>query len=706
MSNNLHPKFVNQILHGDCVQIMGQLPDASIFLTVTSPPYDEMRIYGGHAFDFEAVAQELWRITAVGGVVVWVVQDQVKDGSFTGTKYRQLLYFMGLGFRLHNDLTLEVENAHLPHKVRYVPNSHTAFVLSKGRPRTVRLLRDKRNKTAGVTIPMSHARKKDGTTRTSQNGKPVAQFRHRSDVWNYVGGPATRDKLTHPAMMSERMAEDLILSFSRPGDLVFDPFSGSGTTLKMALLNHRKYCGCEINGPYWAEAVARLQKCEEEYAKRLDEELGLKVVVPPSVELHRKPIKVPTIIVPSKAAVSIKNADVLNALKEMDTAIVDAVMCDPPYALTTIAKRFGKQGSTPPKNGGIDHRIVKGFLGKEWDGALPSVEVWAELLRVAKPGATLLAFGHPRTHHRLMAAIEDAGWEIRDCLSWLYGSGFPKSHDFSRAIDKQSEAAKWLGYGTALKPAWEPVVLAMKAIERSYAANAVEWGVAGLNIDPCRIAAKDKTKFPVGYASGWYGNADRTDDPSPNGRFPANVILDEEAGRLLDLQGPISKGGKRRKSGGRHSRHKGDLLYGGGIGGGPQNAPDTYGDAGGISRFFYCPKASKVERNAGLDGLPIKRPDERQEAAMGIWDKKGIQPQENHHPCVKPLDLCRYLATLILPPERETPRKIIVPYAGSGSEMIGAVQAGWDEIVGIEIDPEHVAIARRRIVHWMKEEAA
>jgi site-specific DNA-methyltransferase (adenine-specific) len=248
------------------------------------------------------------------------------------------------------------------------------------------------------------------------------------------------------------------------------------------------------------------------------------------------------------------------------------------------------------------------------------------------------------------------------------------------------EAAQWHGYGTALKPAYEPIIVAMRPRERSFAKNALEWGVAGLNIAGTLIPANDKTTFPVGYASGWYGNADRTDDPFPNGRFPANVILDEEAGRLLDGQGPVSKGGKYRKSGQRDPRHRGKLLYGGGIGGGPQNAPDTYGDAGGISRFYYCPKATKQERNAGLEGLPIKQPNH----------------QPNGHPTVKPLDLCRYLATLILPPQRDTPRKLLVPYAGTGSEMIGAIMAGWDEVLGIELDAEYVEIAQRRIGYWKK----
>ena len=141
-------------------------------------------------------------------------------------------------------------------------------------------------------------------------------------------------------------------------------------------------------------------------------------------------------------------------------------------------------------------------------------------------------------------------------------------------------------------------------------------------------------------------------------------------GRLLDAQSPISKGNEFRR----------------------------------ISRFYYCLKASKKERNAGLKGLPLKRPDHRHEGKMGMWDRKGIQPQQNHHPAVKPLDLCRYLANLILPPERDTPRKLLIPYAGSGSEAIGEMMVGWGEVLGIELDPEYVEIAQRRIAHWRKGE--
>jgi len=722
MSKHLDPKFINEILLGDCVELMAELPDECQVCSLYSPPYDAIRKYGGHRFDFERFARELYRVTAQGGVAISVIQDQVINGSFTGTKYKQAVHFMDLGFNLLNELTLEVENAHLPQRIRYTPNSHTAFVFSKGRPRVVNLLRDKPNRSAGLFKKDWHSRSEDGTMRSGCYGKRVAPFGLRSDVWRYLGGRPTKDDIDHPAPMIEAMAEDLILSYSRPGDMVFDPLCGAGTSLKMALLNHRLYLGCEIHEPYWKEAIKRLAKAEEEYKKRLDDELNIKIVVP-SIAKPQHNFDVPSIIFPSKAKVSIKQADVLSVLRGLDDNSFDGGFGDPPYGLR--------------------------FMGKEWDGALPSVEVWQGLLRVVKPGAMFFAFGHPRTEHRLKVNIEDSGWIIRDTMMWLHGTGLPKSQDISKAIDcalgaerkkvrwppraggsyggsvdprpwaersrqngfheadgpipVTSEAARWLGYGTALKPAWEAIVVAMKPCEGSFAQNALDWGVAGLNIDDSRVGQDEITLNRC--KDGWKGFGNGAGHPYEAhrsvGRFPANIILDEEAGRLLDVQGPVSNGSKYRKSGRRDIQHKGKLLYGGGIGGGAQNAPDTYGDAGGPSRLFYCPKANKQERNAGCDGLPIKRPDERSEAAMGMWDKHGIQPQQNHHPAVKPIALCKYLANLILPPKRDTPRKLIVPYAGSGSEMIGSVQAGWDEVLGVEIDPEFVEIAQRRIAHWI-----
>ena len=441
--NALSPKFINQILHSDCVVGIKGLPDESIPLTVTSPPYDKIRKYGGHPFDFEAIAAELWRITAQGGIVVWVVADQVVDGSLTGTKHKQLLYFLSLGFSLLNELTLTTVNTRLPQKTRYAQSSHSAFVLSKGRPRVVNLLRDKPNKSAGKFKKEWNARSEDGTMRRGHYGKRIAPFGLRSDVWTYQvgGGHTTKDQISHPDPMAEKMAEDLILLFSRAGDVVFDPMAGSGTTLKMALLNHRFFLGCEAHRPYWQEAVSRLARVQEEYKKRLDDELNPRIIIPsitkPFPNGHS--LEVPSITCPKNAKVSIERADVLKTLKGLDDDSFDCALTDPPYALTSIVQRYGKKKSKPPKtvNGvnGVYGRIARGFMGKEWDGALPSVEVWRELLRVCKPGAMLLSFGHPRTHHRLMSNIEEAGWIARDMILWLHGTGFPKSRDISKDVD-------------------------------------------------------------------------------------------------------------------------------------------------------------------------------------------------------------------------------------------------------------------------------
>ena len=274
--NQVDPKFVNQVLHCDCVSGMQRLPDCCIPLTVTSPPYDDFREYGGHKFRFESVARELYRVTAPGGVVVWVVQDQVVNGSFTGTMHRQAVFFQELGFGIHNELTLVALNSRIPQRVRYTPTSHTAFVLGKGRPRSVNLLRDKPNKQAGTYKPTWSRRTRDGNRETGKYGKEVACFGLRSDVWVYLVGNnvTTKDGTKHPALMPEEMAEDLIVSWSRPGDLVFDPMSGGGTTCKMALLNHRRYLGMEIHEPYVQVARARLASARAEQRRRLDDRFG------------------------------------------------------------------------------------------------------------------------------------------------------------------------------------------------------------------------------------------------------------------------------------------------------------------------------------------------------------------------------------------------------------------------------------------------
>jgi DNA modification methylase len=339
------------------------------------------------------------------------------------------------------------------------------------------------------------------------------------------------------------------------------------------------------------------------------------------------------------------------------------------------------------------------FMGKQWDKGVPSAETWAEVLRVLKPGSFLLAFGGTRTYHRLTCAIEDAGFEIRDCLMWLYGSGFPKSHDVSKAIDKAAgekrpriahprtgqtnaygsfsgsmeicepatpDALRFSGYGTALKPAWEPIIVAMKPCEGTFAQNAVTHGVAGLNIEAGRIAGVDTTTIhnsSSSYMTGRIGQKQPTQEQyttgSTLGRWPANVLMDENAAAMLDEQSGESKS---RASGydWTESRNDNPTRITRNIKSGVH-----FGDSGGASRFFYVAKASRKERGEG-----------------------------NTHPTVKPIKLAEYLARLILPPDNG---RLLIPFSGSGSEMLGAKRAGWRSITGIELNPEYTQIAEKRL---------
>jgi len=259
----------NQIICCDCVEGMQRLPDSCIPLTVTSPPYDGIRTYGGHEWNFMAVARELYRITVPGGVVVWVIQEQVIDGAESGESSRQRLAFANIGFRLHHTMVMARRNGRQYSPNRYGPPLEYAFILSKGPPRYVCLLRDKPNTEAGrVRTDAYHHRDPDGSVRRTSQRARVADYGVRLGVWFYPTGKHHSAKedyaFQHPALMPEQMAEDHILSWSRIGDLVFDPFAGAGTTLKMALLNHRRYLGFEINPKYVRIAERRLRECGRE----------------------------------------------------------------------------------------------------------------------------------------------------------------------------------------------------------------------------------------------------------------------------------------------------------------------------------------------------------------------------------------------------------------------------------------------------------
>lgn len=384
--------------------------------------------------------------------------------------------------------------------------------------------------------------------------------------------------------------------------------------------------------------------------------------------------------------------DALRALRAVPANTFDAVVTDPPYGLS--------------------------FMGKAWDYDVPTVELWREVLRVLKPGGHLLAFAGTRTQHRMAVNIEDAGFDIRDMIAWVYGSGFPKSLDVSKAIDgtrgtqarrfnaagigesnggskfrsdhpdfkpyaPATEAARqWQGWGTALKPALELVTVARKPLVGTVADNVTEWGTGALNIDGCRIAANDgyaENRVTQGGDHFSIGSDARTRattfEPNCAGRWPANLIHDgsEEVTACFPQapgqQGPVSYTAPSAKTAGIYgamARERGKRPGGFGGVGAPKgdstpNGPQ-YLDSGSAARFFYCAKASRSERGEG-----------------------------NTHPTVKPLALMRYLCRLVTPPGG----LILDPFLGSGTTSLAAHAEGFAS-VGIEADPDHVRIVRER----------
>jgi len=376
------------------------------------------------------------------------------------------------------------------------------------------------------------------------------------------------------------------------------------------------------------------------------------------------------------------HAESSQAMKSLDANSVDSIVTDPPYGLS--------------------------FMGKKWDYDVPSVELWKECLRVLKPGGHLLSFSGSRTYHRMAVNIEDAGFEIRDQIMWLYGSGFPKSLNIGKAIDKMAgveretagekkrfngssqgkvkkmnggsysnnenqkgyismetipatdEAKQWDGWGTALKPAHEPIVVARKPLEeKNVALNVLKYGTGGINIDDCRVGTEEiKTqggdKFPKNY-----GIFNTCEESIHQGRFPANIILDEEAGQLLDEQSGVLKSGDLNKN--IIKAHDG--FEGKSFKMQEKTSMERKGDIGGASRFFYCAKASKSER--GID---------------------------NKHPTVKPLKLMTYLIRLVTPKEGI----VLDPFAGSGTTLVAAKKEGFN-FVGIEMEQEYIEIIQARL---------
>jgi len=427
----------------------------------------------------------------------------------------------------------------------------------------------------------------------------------------------------------------------------------------------------------------------------------------------------PNYITPD-GTVQLYAGDCLDVMRDIPDNSVDAILTDPPYGLR--------------------------FMCKKWDYDVPSVEVWTEALRILKPGGHLLCFAGTRTQHRMACNIEDAGFVIRDMIAWVYGSGFPKSLDISKAIDKAAgaerevvgekqyaspggnndnfgvgnnsnnihkrdltapatdEAKLWHGYGTALKPALEPITVAMKPLDGTFAHNALTHGVAGFNIDGCRIETdtNDPNHRPNPSpsnrgANSCFGSGGHDGDTlSPSGRFPANLIHDGSDEVMAVFPSPHGAGSKRDAGGWNSAGGWGFIGKG-------EHGGARHGDSGSAARFFYCAKASRSERNAGLEGFEEKQRDKSRKAGNPGGDNprnRGVKPVANVHPTLKPIRLCEYLARLLLPPVQDKPRRICIPFAGSGSEMIGAHLAGWDEVIGVEISEEYCEIGRKRLAFW------
>lgn len=411
--------------------------------------------------------------------------------------------------------------------------------------------------------------------------------------------------------------------------------------------------------------------------------------------------------------ITLYHGKALDVLRTLADGSVDCCVTDPPYELTT-----GKKGGTGAASLNLNSPAGRarigtgGFMGKAWDatGIAHSVELWAECLRVLKPGGHLLAFGGTRTWHRLAVAVEDAGFEIRDSIAWLYGSGFPKSLDVSKAIDKAAGAdrapstvlgcsarrpqmktkdvnayhdgvgnassallstpatpggVKWDGWGTALKPAFEPIVMGRKPLVGTVAANVITHGTGALNIDGCRVGQPSRSPSASGWTAAangeFLGVAESVYTPNQAGRWPANVALDEDQAAALDAQTGILASGVMHAKTIRADRDP--QVYGRFTGNATSNG--TYGDSGGASRFLYVAKASSAERPT----------------AGGTA-----------HPTVKPLTLMRWLCRLVTPPGGT----ILEPFAGSGTTVEAALSEGF-KCIAIEREASYLPLIQARI---------
>lgn len=259
-------KYINEIICGDNIEVLREFPEECVDLTVTSPPYDNLRTYNGFEWDFEGLARELYRVTKKGGVVVWVVNDATVNGSESGTSFRQALYFKEVGFNLHDTMIWRKTNPMPVNDRRYQQSFEYMFVFSKGRPNTVNLLKE--HKSEGTIyrqkFKMSTTQKgKDGAnvSPTKYEGGDRSVLTKKKNIWEFaIGFNAKNDRIAskHPAIFPEKLAEDHVISWSNPGDIVLDPFIGSGTTAKMATINGRKYIGIDISEDYCELARRRI----------------------------------------------------------------------------------------------------------------------------------------------------------------------------------------------------------------------------------------------------------------------------------------------------------------------------------------------------------------------------------------------------------------------------------------------------------------
>ena len=442
----------------------------------------------------------------------------------------------------------------------------------------------------------------------------------------------------------------------------------------------------------------------------------------------------------------------LDRLRELPDESVDAVVTDPPYGLSNTDPAHVSQALVRWVSGERDFiPDGKGFMGKAWDAFVPPPAVWDECLRVLKPGGHVLAFAGSRTFDLMALSIRLAGFEIRDSVAWLYGSGFPKSLDVSKAIDKAAgverevltetvsdlfgereeeisetrinepsgivmvgqgertlverkqtapattEAQKWQGWGTALKPAFEPVVVARKPLIGTVAENVLAHGTGGLNIDGTRIGTDDTRSFASKSALGMMNDDNWQAQPvlagSISGRWPSNVMLDEFTAGLVDEQSGVT----RSQSGAKQTASFDSYSIGN-----YQGTANIVGhdDMGGASRFFYIAKASKRDRNEGLDELP-----EVQGGAMEGKEFRDGKPtnqpmRQNFHPTVKPTDLMRQLVRLVTPPGG----LVLDPFTGSGSTGKAAILEGF-EFVGVELTEDYLPIIEGRLLHAVKMHA-